>query len=142
MKKLILFVAPLFVSAILLAHPEEPDPSTNSSVSWHAVTVIDYKPGTKEAAKDLIRKFESASLKAGTPSPVIYWFENGKYDMVITWELKDGRAESKGSWNPEDVLWKKALVTQEGSEAAANRLETEYNDLIASSVTNVSRRSK
>ena len=142
MKKLAMLVAPLFVSALLFAHPEEPATSKNSNISWHSVTIVDYKPGTVDAAKELIKKFEAASLAAGTPSPVIYWFETGKYDMVVTWELKGGPADLKGSWSPDDALWKKALVAQVGSEQAAKSLQDSYNDLIASSVTNLSRMAK
>ena len=142
MKKLVMLVAPLFVSALLFAHPEEPAPSTKADVSWHTVSIIDYKPGTIDTAKELIKKFESASLAAGTPSPVIYWFETGKYDMVLTWELKDGPADLDDSWSPDGVIWKKALVEQEGSEQAARRLQDQYMELIASSVTNVSRKAK
>jgi len=58
--------------------------------------VIDYKPGTVETAKEIIWKFESASEAAGTPIPVIYWFESGKYDMVVTLELKNGPDDTEG----------------------------------------------
>jgi len=141
MKKIFLYVVPLFISVILYAHPEEPTPTDNSAIAWHSITVIDYKPGTVDAAKELIQKFESASLKAGTPSPVIYWFESGKYDLVVTWKLKEEPATPEGSWSPAgDRLWWEALVAQEGSEEAARHLQDNYNELIASSVTNVARK--
>ena len=142
MKKLLAFIAPLFISALLCAHPEEPTPPSENNVMWHTITLIDYKPGTVDAAKELIQKFETASEKAGIPSPVIYWFESGKYDLVVTWKLKDGPAELQGKWNPDGETWWNALVAQEGSEEAASQLQANYNDLIASSVTNVSRIAK
>lgn len=142
MKKLFALIAPLFISALLLAHPEEPTPGDGSDVMWHTITVIDYKPGTVEAAKKYIQKFEAASAKAGIPSPVIYWFESGKYDLVVTWKLQDGPADLQGKWNPAGETWWNALVAQEGSEEAASILQSNYNALIASSHTSVARKAK
>lgn len=142
MKKFIIFASSLFLSALLYAHPDEPIPPNHSEVMWHSITVVDYKPGTADLAKVFIQKFEEASAKAGTPSPVIYWFESGKYDLVVTWELKEGSINLKESWSPEGVEWWNALVVQEGSEAAARQLQSKYNGLIASSVTSVARKAK
>lgn len=142
MKKFALVTASLILSALLYAHPDEPIPSNHSEVMWHSITVVDYKPGTVDAAKELIQKFEQASDRAGTPSPVIYWFDSGKYDLVVTWELKEGLVDNKESWSPEGAEWWNALVAQEGSEVAAKKLQTTYNDLIASSVTSIARKAK
>ena len=141
MKKILLLAAPLLIGAILNAHAEEPTPPDNSKIIWHTITVVDYKPGTLDAAKGCIQKFESASTKAGGPSPVIYWFESGKYDLVLTWKLKEEPATTDGIWSPAgDHLWWEALVTQEGSEEAARLLQANYKELIESSITNVSRK--
>lgn len=142
MKKLITLIVPLFLTAVLSAHPEEPTPPVNSNVMWHTITVVDYKPGTENEAKALIQKFETASKAAGSSSPVIYWFESGKYDLVVTWELPDGPADLQGKWSPDGANWWNALVTQEGSEQAASQLQTQYNELIASSVTRVARKAR
>ncbi len=142
MKKLITLILPLFLSAILFAHPEEPVPPVNTDVVWHSIVVVDYKPGTNDEAKALIQKFEKASLMAGTSSPVIYWFESGKYDLVVTWKLPDGPADLKGKWSPDGDAWWNALVAQEGSERAASQLQDDYNELIASSMTQVARKAK
>ena len=142
MKKIFLIIAPLFLSALLFAHPDEHTPSSNTDVVWHTITVIDYKPGTLDAAKALIHKFEMASVASGISLPEIYWFESGKYDMVVTWKLPDGPADLQGKWSPAGDIWWNALVAQEGSEDAAKKLQGDYNDLIASSVTNVSCKAK
>ena len=142
MKKFFVFIVPLFISALLSAHPDEPKPSVNTDVVWHTITVVDYKPGTVDAAKDIIKKFETATETAGTSSPVIYWFESGKYDLVVTWKLPDGPADLQGKWSPAGDAWWDALVAQEGSEEAASQLQANYNELIASSVTSVARKAK
>jgi hypothetical protein len=142
MKNLAVFASALFISAGLFAHPDEPIPSDPSSYSWHTVTVVDYKPGTEESARQLIEKFESASLAAGTSSPVIHWFENGKYDLVVTWNLEKSPENDKWIWSPEGEDWWKALVAQEGSAEAARKIQDEYSALVASSVTNIARKAK
>jgi len=142
MKKFIVFLAPLFISVLLSAHPEEPTPPVSTDVMWHTITVVDYKPGTVDEAKALIQKFETASETSGTTLPVIYWFESGKYDLVVTWKLKDGPADLKGKWSPDGETWWNALVAQEGSEEAAIKIQADYNELIASSVTSVARKAK
>ena len=142
MKKFLTLIAPLFISAVLSAHPEEPTPPVNSDVMWHTITVVDYKPGTVDEAKVIIEKFEKASETAGATLPVIYWFESGKYDLVVTWKLNDGPADLQEKWSPDGNIWWNALVAQEGSETAALQLQTTYNELIASSVTSVARKAK
>ncbi|MCK5692871.1 MAG: hypothetical protein KAI08_08480 [Bacteroidales bacterium] len=142
MKKFFVLLAPLFLSAFLSARPEEPTPSVNNDVMWHTITVIDYKPGTTDAAKALIQKFETASVTSGTILPEIYWFESGKYDLVVTWKLQNGPADLQEKWSPAGDTWWNALVAQEGSEAAAKKLQADYNELVASSVTSVARKAK
>jgi len=142
MKKTFTLIIPMFLSAILFAHPEEPTPPVNSEVMWHTITVVDYKPGTENEAKALIQKFETASETAGASSPVIYWFESGKYDLVVTWMLNDGPADLQGKWSPDGANWWNALVAQEGSEEAALKLQAQYNELVASSITRVARKAR
>ena len=89
MKKFFILIAPLFLSTMLYAHPDKPLSPEDSRVTWHSVTMIDYKSGTLEEVKELIRKFESASETAGTVLPELYWLKSGKYDLVLTWKLKD-----------------------------------------------------
>ena len=85
---------------------------------------------------------DAASEAAGTMLPEVYWFESGKYDLIVTWQLKDGEADFQGKWSPYGEPWWNALVQLEGSEEAAVKLQADYNDLIASSVTSIARRAK
>ena len=142
MKKLLALIAPLFLSTLLYAHPEEPTSGADSNVMWHSITMVEYKPGTADEARTLIQKFEAAAEESGTALPVIYWFESGKYDMILTWKLSDGETDFQGKWSPHGDAWWKALVNQEGSEEAARKLHAEYDNLVASSVTSVSRRAQ
>lgn len=142
MKKFLVFTVAFFIGASLSARPDEPVPTNHSNYSWHTVTLVDYKPGMEESAKQLIQRFESASLAAGMSKPLMHWFETGKYDLVITWKLDNDPTDTQWTWSPETEEWWKALVTQEGSVEVAKRLQDEYHALIASSVTNLARKAK
>lgn len=132
----------LFTGTLIFAQNEEPKAEKYSDVTWHTVTVIDFKPGKVVEAKEIIAKFQSAGAAAGTPGPVQYWFETGKYDMMVIWELKEGPSDLEWSWSPDGVKWWKSLVAQEGSEEAAKALQDRYSSLIASANTNVARKKK
>jgi hypothetical protein len=142
MKKFLLFTFALLTGAVLSAHPDEPIPANHTSYSWHTVSLVDFKPGTTESAKELIQKFESATMAAGSVKPQIHWLDSGKYDLIVTWNLENSPASDQWTWSPEGELWWKALVSQEGSVEAAKNLQEEYSLLIASSVTNVARKAK
>ena len=142
MKNLALLASVLFISAGLFAHPDEPTPSKHSNYSWHTVTLVDYMPGTEESARQLIIKFESASIAAGAQAPVIHWFETGKYDVVVTWNLEKSPEKDQWTWSPDGESFWKALVAQEGSAEAARKIQDEYSALVASSVTNIARKAK
>jgi hypothetical protein len=142
MKKIFTLIVPVLLSAVLSAHPDEPKPSAKNNVLWHSITMIEYKPGTVDEARILIQKFDAASEAAGTALPDTYWFESGKYDLIVTWKLNEGNTDFEGKWSPYGEAWWNALVEQEGSEEAATKLQTDYNNLVASSVTSVARRAQ
>lgn len=142
MKKFTLFLGALILSIGLFAHPDEPIPAEHANYSWHTVTLVDYKAGTEETARQLISKFTSASEAAGTPPPVLHWFEDGKYDLVVTWNLNESPANEQWTWSPQGEPFWNALVAQEGSVEAARKVQDDYNSLVASSVTNIARKAK
>jgi len=142
MKKFVFLASALVISAGLFAHPDEPTPPEHSNFSWHTVTLIDYKPGAEDSARELIKKFESATLSAGMALPDVHWFENGKYDLVVTWKLDKSPEGDQWTWSPDDDHWWKALVAQEGSAEAASQIKSDYNALVASTVTKIARKAK
>jgi hypothetical protein len=142
MKKFALLLTASAICALLLAHPDEPTPPEHSSFSWHTVTLIDYKPDAEDAAREMVKKFESATLSAGISLPVVHWFENGKYDLVVTWKLDKSPESDHWTWSPESETWWKAFVEQEGSAEAATQIKNNYEALVASSVTKIARKAK
>lgn len=146
MKKSLTILSALFLFTLVSIQAEEPlqaeEPgaSVENKIAWHSITMIDFKPGTLDEVKTLIRKFETASKNAGTEVPELYWFKSGKYDLILTWKLKEGKADFQGKWSPYGDPWWNALVEQEGSEEAASQLQADYNNLVDSSVTSLSRK--
>ena len=68
MKKIAFLILVLFMGAILYAQADGPKPEKYSNVTWHKVSVVDYKPGKTEEAKKIVAKFQSAAAAAGTPT--------------------------------------------------------------------------
>ena len=69
-------------------------------------------------------------------------FEKGKYDLVLTWKLEKHPERDNWIWSPDGELWWEALVVQEGSEHAAQKVVEQYSQLVASTVTNVARKAR
>ncbi|MEN8202646.1 MAG: hypothetical protein ABFS28_08630 [Bacteroidota bacterium] len=140
-KKLTFIIPLLLWSALIFSHPPD-EPNTTSDVSWHSIRLIEFQTGSLDDAKQIIKKFESASEAAGLPATSIRWFESGKYDLVVIWELDQEPKDSEWNWSPMADVWWDSLVAQEGSEEAAKQIQDLYTSLVASTVTNIARKSK
>lgn len=146
MKKLALLIPILFMSALIFSHPpaaDEPNPAKLSSeVSWHSIRLVEYETGSLDEVKKIIQKFETASEAAGLSATSIRWFESGKYDLVVIWELDQKPIGSEWDWSPLADAWWDSFVAQEGSEEAAKQIQDQYQSLVTSTVTNIARKSK
>lgn len=143
MKKLATLIPLLLMSALIFSHPpDEPNPAKISEVSWHSIRLVEFETGSLDEVKKIIQKFESASEAAGLQATSIRWFESGKYDLVVIWELDQKPIGSEWNWSPLADKWWNSLVTQEGSEEAAKRIQDQYQSMVTSTVTNIARKSK
>jgi len=143
MKKLAFLIPLLLLSALIFSHPpDEPNPTNLSGVSWHSIRLIEFQTGSLEEVKKIIQKFETASEASGLAATSIRWFESGKYDLVVIWELDQQPIGSEWNWSPLADAWWKSLVAQEGSEEAAKQIQDQYQSMVASTVTNIARKSK
>ena len=133
----------LLMSAIIFSHPpDEPNPVNLSDVSWHSIRLVEFENGRIDEVKDIIHKFETASTSAGIPPTSVRWFESGKYDLVVIWEMDQQPAVSDWNWSPQVDKWWSSFVAQEGSEEAAQKIQDQYKSLVTSTVTNIARKSK
>lgn len=143
MKKITIILPLLLMSGIIFAHPpDDPIPGNLSGVSWHSIRLIEFENGHIDEVKDIINKFETASVSAGIPATSVRWFESGKYDLVVIWEMDQKPAVAEWSWSPQVDKWWTSFVAQEGSEEAAQKIQDQYKSLVQSSVTNIARKSK
>ncbi len=143
MKKITLIIPLLLISAIIFSHPpDEPNPANLSDVSWHSIRLVEFESGSIDEVKQIIQKFETASVSAGIPPTSVRWFESGKYDLVVIWEMDQQPTVPDWNWNPQVDKWWNSFVAQEGSEEAAQKLQDQYTSLINSTVTNIARKSK
>ncbi len=143
MKKINIIIPLLLISTIIFAHPpEEPNPVNSSDVSWHSIRLVEFENGHIGEVKEIIQKFETASASAGIPASSVRWFESGKYDLVIIWEMDQQPATSEWNWSPQADKWWNSFVAQEGSEEAAKKLQDQYNSMVTSTVTNIARKAK
>ena len=143
MKKIYIIIPLLLMSAIIFSHPpDEPNPVNLSDVSWHSIRLVEFENGHIEEVKGIIQKFETASTSAGIPATSVRWFESGKYDLVVIWEMDQQPAVSEWNWSPQVEKWWSSFVAQEGSEAAAQKIQDQYKSLVTSTVTNIARKSK
>ncbi len=143
MKKLNIILPLLLISAIIFAHPpEEPNTVKLSGVSWHSVRLVEFENGRIDEVKQIIQKFETASASAGLPATSVRWFESGKYDLVIIWEMDQQPVVSEWNWSPQADKWWNSFVAQEGSEEAAKKLQDQYDSMVTSTVTNIARKAK
>ena len=143
MKKITIIIPLLLMSAIIFSHPPEaPKHIHSSDVSWHSIRLVEFENGRIDEVKDIIQKFETAAVSAGIPPTSIRWFESGKYDLVIIWEMDQQPTVSEWNWSPQADKWWNSFVAQEGSEEAANKLQDQYDSMVTSTVTNIARKSK
>ena len=143
MKKITLIIPLLLMSAIIFSHPsDEPNPANLSDVSWHSIRLVEFENGSIDEVKQIIQKFETASVSAGIPPTSVRWFESGKYDLVVIWEMDQQPTVPDWNWNPQVDKWWNSFVAQEGSEEAAQKLQDQYTSLVSSTVTNIARKSK
>jgi hypothetical protein len=63
----------------------------------------------------------------------------GPWDMTVIWKMKDGPAGMEWRRSPDNIKWWAALVKQEGSEDAANKLTEEYGSYVARSSSTITR---
>ena len=108
-------------------------PAKYENSTWYEMTCVKYKAGKVGEAKKLIEKFMTASEAAGTPGPKQFWFVTGPYDMLLLWKMDGGPSALEWKWSEDGINWWKAIIEQEGSEEAANKLQADYDALVAGS---------
>ena len=125
-------------SSLALAQDDEGPLTQGDDAVYVSVTYVDYKPGMRADAFELIAEhFAPAGKTAGTRPPVAIHFQTGKWDAAFLWQLEGGMADLEWYVSPNDIKWMEALAAQEGSKEAADALIASYRSMIAHTLTNV-----
>uniref|UniRef100_UPI003216AD61 hypothetical protein n=1 Tax=uncultured Draconibacterium sp. TaxID=1573823 RepID=UPI003216AD61 len=137
MKKLMVLIGVLFFIVSIVSAQDEVKPAKHENVTWHNVVRIDYKPGQIKRAKEIIKIYEAAGAEAGTPGPEKFWFETGKYDLMLIWKMENGPSDMEWSRSENNIKWRKALIKQLGSEEKVKEIQEEYTSLVSSSTNEI-----
>jgi hypothetical protein len=128
-------------SSLALAQDDEGPLTQGDDAVYISVTMVDYKPGMRTDALEIIAEhFMPAGKAAGTPSPVAIHFQTGEWDAAFHWRLEGGMKDLEWFRSPNNIKWMAALAEQEGSMEAAQELFAKYRSMVARSLTNVGHR--
>ena len=124
------------------AQEEDEGPQTQGDDAVYvSVTLVDYKPGMRADALEIIAEhFAPAGKAAGTRPPVAIHFQTGSWDAAFHWRLEGGMADLEWYRSPNDIKWMEAMIAQEGSKEAVDALIGKYVGMIARTKTEVGHR--
>jgi len=123
-----------FLAMPAQAQDEEPEPTRYEDVTWNYAILVDYKPGKKGRAMEIVSNhFIPAYNQAGVPVPRTIEFQTGPWDVLLVGAMKDGPSQMTWETSPQQIKIRKALVEMMGSEEEVEKISEEYQSLIARS---------
>ena len=139
--KLIAATAVLFLFAVpAIAQDDDEGPITQGDdAKYLEVTYVNFKPGQREMAMEIINEhFKPAGKKAGTSPPMLaIHFQTGKWDAAFIWEMAGGMADLEWYRSPDNIKWFAALAELEGGMEQAEAIWAKYIGTVANSLTEV-----
>ncbi len=138
-KSLCLILCVLF--SIKGLYAQEMEAKKFDDPQWYNIVHVDYQPGKFDKARAIIRDyFKPASVKAGTPTPVmVLALNSGPYDLMTVWHMKDGIESMNWEISPDNIKWRMALNEIAGSAEKATEIQQEYQSYIVSSSNSIGR---
>ena len=128
-------------SSLALAQDDEGPQTQGDDAVYISVTFVEYKPGTRADALEIIAEhFAPAGKAAGTRAPVAIHFQTGEWDAAFHWRLEGGMADLEWFRSENDIKWMAALAEQEGGKTEAGELLAKYRSMVARSRTEVGHR--
>lgn len=124
------FVLP---STVVAQQQERPEPEKHENVSWYAVVDIDFKPGKRDAALDIIRDhFAPAGRESGSPGPVMQLeHQSGEWDLTVIWHMNRGPAGMEWKTTAEGLAWQQKFAEMSGGEDKAKEIGEMFDSYIA-----------
>jgi hypothetical protein len=140
MKKVSLLLVSIAIMATGVWAQNKVKPAKHENVTWHRVVMVDYKPGQNARVKEIIKIYKAAGAEAQNKGPETYWFSTGEYDAMFIWTMEGGPSDMEWSRSPNNIKWRAAMVKQLGSEEAVKKLQKEFQSLVSSSTSYISRK--
>ena len=140
----ILFLFSFFLSFYTVQAQQEMKAKKYDNPKWLTVVFIKFSENKYSRAKEIITNyFEKAGQKAGTPSPsLVLDVMSGEWDMMLTWDMKNGIDEMNWETSPDDVKWMKAMGEIVGGPDKAKAILDEYTSLITRSTRYIAKKSQ
>lgn len=139
-----LFFFSFFLTFYTVQAQQEMKAKKYDNPKWLTVVFIKFSENKYSRAKEIITNyFEKAGQKAGTPSPsLVLDIMSGEWDMMLTWDMKNGIDEMNWETSPDDVKWMKAMGEILGGPDKAKAILDEYTSLISRSTRYIAKKSQ
>ncbi len=111
---------------------DDDGPQKYENAEYLSMVLVDYKPGMRTRALEIIDEhFVPAAKKAGVPPVWAMHMQTGGWDAVFFWSMKNGPADMEWFRSPNDVKWMAAFAELEGGKENAGKLMKEYQSMVA-----------
>jgi hypothetical protein len=113
---------------------EMPQPQRYEDVTWNGVSLIDFKPGKKARAMEIVRNhFIPAYKEAGVPVPQTIELQTGPWDVLLIGHMKEGPSMLTWETSPQEVKVQEAMLELAGDQEEMQKIVDEYQSLVARS---------
>ena len=140
----LLFFFSFFFTLFSVKAQQEIKAKKYDNPQWVTVVLIKFGANKYSRAKEIITNFfEKAGQKAGTASPFLTLdIMTGEWDMMLTWDMKNGLEEMNWETSPDDVKWMKTMGEILGGSDKAKAIIDEYSSLIIRTTTYIAKKSQ
>ncbi|WP_336986645.1 hypothetical protein [Altererythrobacter aquiaggeris] len=116
-----------FLATPVFAQNAEPEEARTT----YEVRFLDLADGAQESWADLYENhYAKARKAAGLPEIQLHWVVTGKWDIMMVIEMPGGMATMDSHSPATGMAMQKALIAQEGSEAAVTALGERANKMV------------
>ncbi len=104
---------------------------------WKMVELLEFKHDKMGRVREIIKNyFLKAADKAGSRQPAsLLELATGEWNMIITWDMKEGIEEMNWQTRPDDTAWMNALTEIAGSTDKAGAILDEWSSLVVHSTS-------
>ncbi|NBB72694.1 MAG: hypothetical protein GVY35_03330 [Bacteroidetes bacterium] len=110
---------------------EMPQPQRYENVTWNGVSLIDYKPGKKDRAMEIVSNyFIPAYKEVGIPVASAIELQTGPWDILLIGHMEDGPSMLTWETSPQEVRVQAAMLEIVDDQEEMQAIVDEYQSLI------------